>query len=181
MHVKSKSYKLFGEEPKIYLGGCQLKNVNQYTYLGHIISSDLSDDADIQKHIRLLYCRANSLIRRFSCCSEKIRIFLFNMYCANVYCSSLWCVFKQATKNRLNVAYNNCFTILLRKPRFCSASRMFTEHNIRNCDALLRRNMYSLSVRLANSTNMLVNCIYESDIRYIHHSFLFCVKGACTP
>ena len=123
-------------------------------------------------HIRLLYCRANSLIRRFSCCSEEIRIFLFNMYCANVYCSSLWCVFKQATKNRLNVAYNNCFRILLRKPRFCSASRMFTEHNVPNCDALLRRNMSSLSVRLANSTNMLVSCIYESDIRYTSQLFI---------
>jgi len=36
---------------------------DQYKYLGHIIANDLRDDADISLQTRLLYARANMLLR----------------------------------------------------------------------------------------------------------------------
>ena len=51
--------------PSIYLGETKLQFVNEFTYLGHNITSDFSDDKDILKEMRKLCYRGNCLIRKF--------------------------------------------------------------------------------------------------------------------
>ena len=126
--------------------------------------SDWSDDEDMQKIIRNLYCKANTLVRKFTFCSESIRVYLFQMYCGNIYCSSLWCNYKQTTYNKIRIAYNNAFRILIHLPTFCSASNMFVSRNTLTFEVLLRRNGQSLMQRIRNSNNLFVSTIFNSDV-----------------
>ena len=186
MHLKSKSHKWLGKPPVILLGETPINTAYKVTYLGHIICDDLSDDEDMLKTVRSLYCKANTLIRKFSSCTETIPIYLFKMYCANLYCSSLWCNFKQSTKNKLIVAYNNAFRILIRQPRFCSASNMFVQRNVYNFNALWRKSIFSLRTRIASDTNVFISTIINCDIRLVsqlfllHDKYLFSTSIGCS-
>ena len=40
----------------------ELKFVTEFKYLGHIILHDVIDDADIDREIRNMFCRANMLV-----------------------------------------------------------------------------------------------------------------------
>ena len=42
--------------------------VDRYTYLGHILSSDGSDDNDIQRQCGKVYARGNSILQKFHMC-----------------------------------------------------------------------------------------------------------------
>ena len=46
--------------PTFRVCGASLPYTDSYKYLGHIINSDLTDDADMMRQTRALYARANS-------------------------------------------------------------------------------------------------------------------------
>ena len=46
--------------PLFTLNGCSLSFVQQFKYLGHIISNTLNDDDDIKREIRNLVMRTNN-------------------------------------------------------------------------------------------------------------------------
>ena len=73
------------------LCGDALPYTESYKYLGHIISSNLADDADIMKQTRALYARANTIIRKFSSTSLSTKLLLFRAYCIPIYGCQLWC------------------------------------------------------------------------------------------
>ena len=111
--------------PDFYLSGTALSVCSEITYLGHIMSNDLSDDKDIYRQRRKLYAQANMLCRRFSMCSVPVKISLFRAYCTPLYTAHLWCRYKQGSIKKLTVAYNDSMRLLLRAPRSSSASQMF--------------------------------------------------------
>jgi len=51
--------------PSFVLCGKPLKFVNEFRYLGHILTNNLRDDRDIQREMRNMFIRTNMLIRRF--------------------------------------------------------------------------------------------------------------------
>ena len=56
------------------MGGKNLKSVNHYKYLGAALNTELSDDKDIQRQLRLKYCakkQAASLFFPMFKCSQK--------------------------------------------------------------------------------------------------------------
>jgi len=65
----------------IIIGGHCLQFVNEFRYLGHIISNNLSDDADIKREIHGMYVRTNMLIQRFRNCSQHVKMAIFRAYC----------------------------------------------------------------------------------------------------
>ena len=52
--------------PKLYIGSNEIEYVESFKYLGHIIANDLSDDLDIEREIRNLYIRGNTIVRKFN-------------------------------------------------------------------------------------------------------------------
>ena len=108
--------------PNFYLSGTLLSICNEITYLGHVISDDLSDDKDILRQRRKLYAQANTLCRKFSMCSIPVKISLFKAYCTSLYTAHLWCRYKQESIRKLTVAYNDSMRLLLRARRSSSAS-----------------------------------------------------------
>ena len=76
--------------PLFSINGENLENVNVFKYLGHIISSDLSDNNDMVRQMGLLYGRSNFLCRKFMKCSKAVKLCLFKAYCLSFYCMAVW-------------------------------------------------------------------------------------------
>ena len=103
--------------PDFYLSEAALSVCSEITYLGHIISNDLTDDKDIYRQRRKLYAQANMLSRKFSMCTVPVKVSLFRSFCTPLYTGHLWCRYRQESIRRLTVAYNDCMRLLLRAPR----------------------------------------------------------------
>ena len=104
------------------------------------------------------------LIGKFNFFSDISKTYLFKTFCSNTDCCSLWCKLKNRSVHRIRVAYNNCFRMLLKLPRFCSASGMFVERRVPSFDEIIRKSKYSILCRIKMSNNILVKSIYLSDV-----------------
>ena len=159
--------------PEFFLKDRKIRIVEETKYLGHIICSDFSDDRDIDRQIRSVYCRSNLLIRRFSKCNDYVKCSLFKSFCSSLYCCSLWLRFKKAKLKRLFVSYNNAIRKFLCLPMRCSASLMYTLCNIQSPQCVIRNMSYSLFKRVQNSERVLLRDIYRSSVirreSYIFH------------
>ena len=79
---------ILGYNGNIMLGEAPLTVTNSYyKYLEHIITDNLSDEADLEDKERGLYRRSNALLRTFHFCSDEVKTKLFTCYCSNVYCT----------------------------------------------------------------------------------------------
>ena len=134
-------------KPNIILDGRCIKLVNSVKYLGVLITKDLFDDLDINRHLRYLYCVGNTLRSKFYNCSNQVKNVLFRSYCMSMYSVHLWCKFKISSLNRVRIAYNNSFRILHNIPRQESARTRQIQSNIKTFDALIRNYLYSFFKR----------------------------------
>ncbi len=50
-------------------------------YLGHFITERMTDDEDNERQRRMMYMQANILLRKFSFCSDEVKVSLFKAYC----------------------------------------------------------------------------------------------------
>ncbi|KAK0141236.1 hypothetical protein N1851_021750 [Merluccius polli] len=128
--------------PMFYLSGQSLCVSNCMKYLGHIITDKMEDDADMYRQRRMLYVEANMLVRKFHYCSDDVKVNLFRSYCTPMYAAPLWVSYKKETLRKLQVAYNDCLRILLKKPRSSSASKLFCDSGLSTLQALLRNLMF---------------------------------------
>ena len=62
---------------------------------------------------------------------------------------------------KLQVAYNDCLRILLRQPRWCSASELFCTSGVSSFHALLRTLMYKFMCRLHVTKNTVVKVLVD--------------------
>ena len=147
--------------PNFKLGDANIPVCEEVKYLGHIISADLSDDKDIMKHKRMLYCKSNLIMKSFSKCSDSVKCTLFQSFCSNMYCCSLWTHYSRTIFNSTRVAYNNAFRIFLRLPMRCSASTMFVTNRIPSFNENLRKSYFNLYKRLFNSTNQYLKLVFK--------------------
>jgi len=111
--------------PTFHLNGSTLPYTEKHNYLGHTINPTLTDDDNVLRQTRSLYAKANKIIRSFSFASLSVKLALFKAYCTPIYGCQLWSRLFQYSHIKLQVAYNDAFRQLLRKPRWCSASRLF--------------------------------------------------------
>ena len=117
-------------------------------------------------------------------CSPDVKVALFRAYCTPLYTAHLWSNFKKSSLHRLTVAYNDAMIMLLRVPRYLSASQMFAELNVPVCSAVLRKLMYKLIQRVDVSENgivkVLVNPTY-SCLRYTSGLWTCWLNSMLTP
>ena len=77
MYIDSR--KLGAARPMV-IGSDQLNFGSYYTYLGHIICDDLSDESDMKAKARQMYARSNMLRQRFHFCSADVKNKLFSTF-----------------------------------------------------------------------------------------------------
>ena len=132
--------------PSFQLNGSDIKEVTQYKYLGHILSSDLSDNADIDRQRKQLYARANSVLRKFHMCTVDVKLRIFDSFCTPMYASHLWWKFKISTFNKLNTSYHNMFKRFLGFSKFESTSLLCTIFDFQCCKATIRKHIFRFFV-----------------------------------
>ncbi|XP_045503537.1 uncharacterized protein LOC123700380 [Colias croceus] len=142
--------------PPVFLDNTPLQRVSQYKYLGHWVTDELVDDADIKRERRALAVRGNMLARRFARCSREVKVSLFKAFCQSFYTCSLWVSYTQRAINTLRVQYNNMFRMLLGLPRYCSASGMFAEARTDGFNAIMRKRAASMMRRVRQSSSSIL-------------------------
>ena len=149
--------------PKIKLGECELAYVDTFKYLGHYITSDFKDNMDIAREVRSLYCRGNTLVRKFNFLNHEIKCSLFRSYCYPLYAAALWCNFRVADLYRLKVAYNSIMRKISFLPQWESVRATFVNSAVRSFDENLRAISLSLLTRITSSENALLVVVNNSN------------------
>ena len=139
MHVPS---------PSFAVNDIAIGEVAKVKYLGHVITNDMTDDADMMRQRRQLYALGNVLSRRFHMCSIEVKNTLFRSFCTPMYTCQLWWNFSVQSMHKLNVAYNNAFRFMHHLPTYC------------------RNRIYGFMKRLVSSSNALVLSTVTSDARF---------------
>ncbi|KAL0811792.1 hypothetical protein ABMA28_009222 [Loxostege sticticalis] len=145
------------------MNGLLVRVVKQFRYLGHVLTENLCDDQDMERERRALAVRCNMLARRFAKCSRDVRVTLFKAYCTCFYTGQLWLKYTRKSFGILRVQYNNAFRIMMRLPRYCSASAMFAESGVPDFFAVLRSRIASFWQRLRDSPNEMLSAV-SNDI-----------------
>nr|XP_032524539.1 uncharacterized protein LOC116775694 [Danaus plexippus plexippus] len=129
-NVNKSEYMVFGirrrvidYEPVLKLNEKLLSQVKIFKYLGHYISEDRRDHADIERERRALAAKCNMLAHRFARCSKEVKI---------------------TCKKALRVQYKNGFKVLLGLGRFCSAYAMLAEAGTDDFFSMIRKTTASL-------------------------------------
>ena len=78
----------------------ELSYVDEFRYLGNIITADCWDDKDVEKQFRRQNAVGNMLVRKFSFAPMETKIQLFKSYCYLIYGCALWPVWKFLIRNR---------------------------------------------------------------------------------
>ena len=107
-------------------------------------------------------------MRKFhKCSSPVVKVSLFKAFCTPMYTAHLWCNYKTNSMHKLKVAYNDALRLLMRVPRWHSASQLFVNLGVPTCQALLRNLMYKFMCRIDKSVNsivvMLINPVISSS------------------
>ena len=80
--------------------GSKLSFTKEVTHLGHILTQDLDDSADISRAIRDLISKANHILCTFSFVDPFIICTLIKSYCLSLYGFQLW--------NLSNIRFTDC-------------------------------------------------------------------------
>ena len=75
---------------ELYLGNNKLEVVQQYTYLGIVLKSNLKNDADIARCTKSFLKQFNCMYRRFYYVNLAGKLFLFRTYCMSFYGCETW-------------------------------------------------------------------------------------------
>ena len=156
---------LFKFLPNFYLQNDVLEYISVYKYLGVLINEHMNDNDEMLQRMRNIYATGNMVIRKFGKCGTDIKILMFKTFLSQVYCCSLWTSYKMSSYTKTKVSHNDIFRSLFLVPRYESASTLFASHNVRNLDAVLRANYYSLMCRVTNSSNSIVQALVTSEAR----------------
>ena len=77
---KEKSKTVASPFPCFGINNMELKFVDNFKYLGHIISNDERDDQDVLREVRGLFTRTDILVRKFKMCSVAVKQICLNHF-----------------------------------------------------------------------------------------------------
>ena len=108
---------------KFCIGGNLIERVNEFCHLGHVITSNFVDNADIQFRRNKFIGQTNNFLCFFGKQDLSVEIKLFKTYCSSVYGCELWaldndnvesfcCAWRNAIRRVLNLP-NNSHSYLL--------------------------------------------------------------------
>ena len=148
---------------RVRLGNEELSFVEEFRYLGHIMTADCRDDMDIKKQFRRKNAVINMLVRKFSFATIEAKIQLFKSYFYPIYGCALWRHSIQNSIRKLTVSYSDTFKRLIDVPRYTSSSLAFAMNATDHINVVFCKFAYSLISRVIDSPNSIVTAIVNSD------------------
>jgi len=153
--------------PEFCANGKILHYVSSFRYLGHIISSNNNDDADIQREVSNMFIRTNILSRKFHKCSLAVKSVLFRSYCICMYDAALWSNYHVGILNKLRSSYNRCIKIFFGFNRRDSLTNILVTLGLPSFDTVMANAAMSYS-RLWNScSNRIVMHLRQLTARIV--------------
>ena len=152
-------------DPVINLKGHRLQFVDEFPYLGQLITKNQKDTNDIERRRRNLCAIGNMITRRFAFCNLDTKLTLFRTYCYSIYGGALWADYTQESFRHLKVVHNDILRCLTHTPRYTSASALFVSHNLRSLKEIIRYASTSLINRLESSENTLIKNVLVSEAK----------------
>ena len=134
-----------------------------FKYLGHILSSNMKDDKDIERQRKKIFIQGNTLIRKFYMCSIDIKLELFRSYCSSMYTAQLWTNYTGNAIRKLYTAYHNSLKILIGVSTREENNPICANLNVKSCPALIRNLIFKFMTRILDSKNVIINAICGSD------------------
>lgn len=126
--------------------------VDYYNYLGHIISSNLSDKGDVEKRLMTFYKQFNSIFRKFKGINTDALMFLFKSYCTPDYGLQQWNTlktFSMSVFKTFEIAFANALKKIAKCPTYISNHSLAKHFNI----FLLKHHVYFTQARYFKSFN----------------------------
>ena len=165
--------------PAFNLNNEPVPTVESFKYLGHILSTDGSNDLDIERQRKKIYAQGNSILRKFHMCSIEVKVELFKTYCTPLYTAHLWTNYSNLALKNFYIAYHNVMKLFIGLPKREHNRPQCVQYNIPHGPALIRNFIYKFICRLYSSQNNLLyviarsDCLYESQIRKKWRSLLY--------
>ena len=104
------------------------------------------------------------LLRRFASARPDTKRLLFYSCCTPIYGCQLWSHYRLRTFDKIRVAYNDALRLLLKVPRWTSASQLFADCRLPAFNALVRKHTFSLLTSMRRSDNSLLVNYVSSDL-----------------
>ena len=155
--------------PTFNLNDEQIPVVSSFRYLGHILTSNNSDDKDIERQRKKIYAQGNSILRKFYMCSVEVKVMLFKSYCTSLYTAHLWTNYSNKTLNDFYIAYHNVMKLFIGLPKREHNRPLCVTHRIPYGPALIHNYIYKFICRLDRSENKIIYTINNSDCKYESH------------
>ena len=147
----------------MFVGNEELSSVQEFRYLGHVMTADCRDDNDIKKQFTRQNLVGNMLVRKFSFAPINSKIQLFKSYCYPIYGCDLWRYSYQNSSRKLTVSFSDTFKRLINVPRYTSSSLAFATNSTDHINVVFSKFAYSLMSRVTASSNSIVSPIVNSD------------------
>ena len=125
---KPKKFKLYCLS--IVLNATPLPYVDSIRYLGCMFTPDSKDDVYMQRQLRTIYARNNTILCQFAECDESVKLVLFSSFCSCYSCPYLWFDMTKQSTRILRFAYINAHRRILKLDMRCSASQMFADNDL---------------------------------------------------
>jgi len=143
--------------PCFKMNNMNLKYVQQFKYLGHVISNEERDDDDILREVKAMFTHANILTRRFGACSVSVKIALFRSYCICFYGMELWKSYTMSAINRLRSCYVKCMKLFFNYPKYHSVTNMLFELELPSFDTLIWNSKARFKRQVKNCCNGIIS------------------------
>ena len=103
---------------RVSLGNEKLSFVQEFCYLGHVMTADCRDDKDIKKQYMRQNAVGNMPVRKFSFAPIEAKIQLSKSYCYSIYGCTLWRHSYQNAIRKLTVNFSDTFKHLTHREVF---------------------------------------------------------------
>ena len=116
-----------------------MKFVEEFKYLGVMITKTLKDNVEICRRMRKMYAIGNTIISKFKNCQDLCKILMFKTYCSNVYACALWTNYNISAYHHMKVAHNDVYRILMkiRRGPNHSVSALFVQNRVNNLESII--------------------------------------------
>ena len=148
--------------PVILLDGSPLKFVDEFPYLGHVMTPDLSDAKDIVRARRSLCKQGNMIIHKFRKASGAVKLCLFRSFCLGLFGCELWDNSNANSLREISVMYHNIIKQIVDVPRHSHNHIICHDFRLLTFDKLIASRQLNFLLNLKKSRNNLITNIFHS-------------------
>ena len=160
----------FGTQPshlcpaKMLFSGVSLSFVDTVVHLGHILSYDNSDTADILCKTGDLVRKANLMLHAFSAADPSVKSSLLKLYCLSLYGCSLWNLSCRSICT-IEISFNNILRRIWNLPRHCHTGILQLTALLPSfCNLILSRSSTLLSRALSSPSCVVRTVFCDSSV-----------------